>query len=64
MALGELGLPGDKADLTGRRKWKDEIGSTAPGIYPAPIPGFDQSPTWQAPEILLDDGRTLVLDYT
>ena len=26
--------------------------------------GFDQSPAWQAPEIQLDDGRTLVLEYT
>ncbi len=26
--------------------------------------GFDQSPTWQAPEIQLDDGRILVLEYT
>jgi hypothetical protein len=25
---------------------------------------IDQSPTWQAPEILLDEGRTLVLAYT
>ncbi len=24
---------------------------------------IDQSPTWQAPEILLDEGRTLVLEY-
>ena len=26
--------------------------------------GFDQSQTWQAPEIHLDDGRILVLEYT
>ena len=26
--------------------------------------GFDQSPTWQPEEIQLDDGRTLVLEYT
>ena len=26
--------------------------------------GFDQSPTWKAPEIHLDDGRILVLEYT
>ena len=25
---------------------------------------FDQSPTWKAPEIQLDDGRILVLEYT
>jgi len=27
-------------------------------------PGEGVSPTWQAPEIQLDDGRTLVLEYT
>jgi hypothetical protein len=26
--------------------------------------GFDQTPTWKAPEIHLNDGRTLVLEYT
>ena len=26
--------------------------------------GFDQSPTWKAPEIYLDDGRILVVEYT
>lgn len=26
--------------------------------------GFDQSPAWKAPEIHLDDGRILVLEYT
>ena len=26
--------------------------------------GIDQSQTWQAPEIHLDDGRILVLEYT
>ena len=25
---------------------------------------FDQTPTWKAPEIHLDDGRILVLEYT
>jgi hypothetical protein len=26
--------------------------------------GFDQTPTWKTPEIHLDDGRILVLEYT
>jgi hypothetical protein len=26
--------------------------------------GIDQRPSWQAPEIHLDDGRTLVLEYS
>jgi len=26
--------------------------------------GFDHGPIWQAPEIQLGDGRTLVLEYT
>jgi hypothetical protein len=26
--------------------------------------GIDQSPAWKAPEIHLDDGRILVLEYT
>ena len=26
--------------------------------------GYDQSPTWKAPEIQLDDGRILVFEYT
>jgi hypothetical protein len=29
MALGELGLPDDEAELTGRGKWKDEKGVVA-----------------------------------
>jgi len=30
---------------------------------PAPG-GFDQSPTWELEEIQLDDGGTLILEYT
>ena len=26
--------------------------------------GIDQSPTWQAPVVQLDDGCTLILEYT
>jgi len=26
--------------------------------------GFDQCPAWQAPEIQLEDGRTLVIEST
>jgi hypothetical protein len=28
------------------------------------LDGIDQSQTWKAPEIHLDDGRILVLEYT
>jgi hypothetical protein len=49
-------IPDDEPDLT----WFNQPRKTS-----EPDPDwFDQSPAWQAPEVPLGDGRTLILEYT
>ena len=49
-------IPDDEPDLT----WFNQ-----PRKPSEPDPDwFDQSAAWKAPEVLLDDGRILVLEYT
>ncbi len=50
------GIPDDEPDL-------DWFNRPRNPSNPDPD-SMDQSPTWQAPEIHLDDGRTLVLEYS
>ncbi len=49
-------IPDDEPDLEGFNRFRNPLNPDPNGI--------DQSQTWQAPEIQLDDGRILVLEST